>query len=674
MAWQLLNRVYTVGTIDGSGDISPGVAQEGFSDFTALSGNNDTYIVAFQGANWEAMKARKIGAILRRQATIDSSNSGAAVSFDTNLPISVISDVGAQKLVYVDGNGDVQNADPLFLSLAPATLADLKAEPLPASGEAVRYLRNITGTDRKSAFYIWKSAEATAGDDFNYVVSDNSASGRWVRQKPIIEVPALSANADAYNASLYAISDDLRHKSSTGLIKKVARVENVKQGSFATIAALKAVASTQFANGDTAELRGRLADGDLLAPLTVTWVAASTNTDSLDIKFIRPDDVSGANAGRWEIPTPVIAIKFDNSDATPSVKNGVLFTCADTAPGTITTFDDMRDGQWVTVQPGAQNQVFAHSGTFVMPGGANFTLRTNDGPIRFYKENGTIRLMGTVPLTDGDKGDITVSSNGATWTIDASAISTAKIADDAVTFDKLLNATQAAFIGATGAGAFGERTYAQVRSDLGLVVGTDVQAYDADLAAIAGLTSAADKGIQFTGSGTAATFDLTAAGKALLDDADNTEQRATLGLGSLATKSSVATADLDANAVTFAKFQQATIGQRLVGRDTGASGDYQQLALTTVLDWITATEGQTLVRGASGWEAMTSAALSVSARQVTAANLASSAHAINTAGKSLGAMALETTNNRAYFALGSNATSAWRPFDDQSGTSDITPA
>lgn len=103
------------------------------------------------------------------------------------------------------------------------------------------------------------------------------------------------------------------------------------------------------------------------------------------------------------------------------------------------------------------------------------------------------------------------------------------------------------------------------------------------------------------GAGAGEEVACTAAGRALLDDADAAAQRSTLGLGALATKAAVATADITDGVVTYAKLQDLASTQRVLGRNTAGAGDAEEVTAAQLLDWLGATRGSVLVRGASGW-------------------------------------------------------------------------
>jgi hypothetical protein len=187
----------------------------------------------------------------------------------------------------------------------------------------------------------------------------------------------------------------------------------------------------------------------------------------------------------------------------------------------------------------------------ILVAGDNVTLTYDD-----VANSLTIAASGGAPgsLTDGDKGDITVSASGATWTVDAGAITLAKMADMA-TSSLIYRKT-------AGTGVPEVQTLATLKTDLGLT-GTN----SGDQTTIVGIT------------GTKAQFDTAVTDGNFLYVGDVTSNATHTGEVTGSTALTV-----DKTAITGKTLVTAAVGDQVLVADASDSDNLKRVTVQTIVD------------------------------------------------------------------------------------------
>lgn len=263
-----------------------------------------------------------------------------------------------------------------------------------------------------------------------------------------------------------------------------------------------------------------------ILPVAHGGIAAIHKIDGTTAPTVNEDSGDGYGAGSfWIDVTNDIAYVCVDPTATAAVWYRISYPSTIAAIGALTPTDG--------------NIIVGNGSTWVAESGATaraslgLTIGTN-----VQAWDAQLDDIAALAVTDGNiivgNGTNWVAESGATartslgLTIGTNVQAWGAVLDDLNTLGAV--ASDGQFIVGTAAGVFAYESGATARASLGLTIGTDVQAYDAELAAIAGLTSAADRLPYFTGSGTASLATFTSFGRSLVDDADAATARSTLGL------------------------------------------------------------------------------------------------------------------------------------------------
>jgi hypothetical protein len=204
-------------------------------------------------------------------------------------------------------------------------------------------------------------------------------------------------------------------------------------------------------------------------------------------------------------------------------------------------------------------------GWYSLPAGGSGTV-TSVSVTTANGVSGSVATATTTPAITLTLGAITPSSVAATGTVTGSNLSGTNTGDQTITLT--------GDVTGTGTGSFAT------------TIATNAVT-DAKFRQSAGLSV-----VGRSGNTTGNTADIVAA-----NDAEVLRRSGTaVGFGT------VATAGIANNAVTFPKLVAATATQRLIGRNTAAAGNFEEVTLSQLLDWVgSAANGDLLYRSGGVW-------------------------------------------------------------------------
>jgi hypothetical protein len=335
---------------------------------------------------------------------------------------------------------------------------------------------------------------------------------------------------------------------------------------------------------DLAALANNSTDG-LLTHTAAGTASARTITAGIGVAVSNGSGVSG---------NPTLSHNVEAGANIALSTNGSALVIATTgAVGEINTGSNLGTSS-ATIQPIFKAKSSLDLTFRQIEAGANITLTSNANTLTIAS------LIGTIPTGTGFPHITAGSQDAAAKTVDtsditAAAVSYAKIQNVSATDKVLGRSTSGAGvieeIALTSAGRalIDDADAAAQRTTLGLgalalLATVPTASIDNDAVTYAKIqnVSATDKvlGRSTSGAGDVEEIAMTAAGRALVDDADATAQRTTLGLGPLALKTTIATADIDNDAVTYARIQDVSATDMLLGRSTAGSGIIEEIPLT----------------------------------------------------------------------------------------------